>query len=111
MTVPSVAPLQFLILLVASWLGRRQGHAVEFLRVENRVLRGRLGPRRLRFTDAERRLLAEAGRPLGPKSARRGGVARDAGDHSGGTARALPRNTTAVVRGALRARKRFAVRA
>jgi hypothetical protein len=58
-------PLQFLILLVASWIGRRQGQAIEFLRVENRVLRARLGPRRLRFTDAERRLLAEMGKPLG----------------------------------------------
>jgi hypothetical protein len=48
-----------------SWLGRRQGQAVEFLRVEKRVLRARLGPRRLRFTDAEPRVLAEAGRPLG----------------------------------------------
>jgi putative transposase len=63
--VPSAASLQFLILLVASWLSRQQGQAVEFLRVENRVLRGRLGARRLRFTDAERRLLAEAGKPLG----------------------------------------------
>jgi hypothetical protein len=63
--VPSAAPLQFLILLVASWLGRRQGQAIEFLRVENRVLRARLGPRRLRFTEAERRLLAETGNPLG----------------------------------------------
>jgi hypothetical protein len=43
----------------------RQGQAIEFLRTENRVLRARLGPRRLRFTDAERRLLAEAGKPLG----------------------------------------------
>jgi putative transposase len=63
--VPSAAQLQFLILLVASWLGRRQGQAIEFLRTENRVLRARLGSRRLRFTDAERRLLADAGRPLG----------------------------------------------
>jgi hypothetical protein len=37
------------------------------LRAENRVLRGRLGPKRLRFTDAERRLLAENGRALGRK--------------------------------------------
>jgi hypothetical protein len=35
------------------------------LRVESRVLRARLGPRRLRFTDAERRLLGETGKPLG----------------------------------------------
>ena len=60
-----MAPLQFMIFLVASWLGRQQGEAIEYLRAENRVLRGRLGPKRLRFTDTERRLLAEKGRPLG----------------------------------------------
>src|ERR1700690_1861020 len=54
-----------MIFLVASWLGRQQGEAIEHLRAENRVLRGRLGPKRLRFTDTERRLLAEKGRPLG----------------------------------------------
>ena len=58
-------PLQFLILLVASWIGRRQGEAIEYLRAENRVLRARLGPKRLRFADAERRLLAQKGKPLG----------------------------------------------
>jgi hypothetical protein len=61
----STAPLQFLILLVASWLVRGQGEAIEYLRAENRVLRARVGPKRLRFTDAERRLLAEKGRALG----------------------------------------------
>jgi transposase InsO family protein len=58
-------PLQFLILLVASWLGRHQAEALEYVRAENRVLRGRLPRGRLRFTDADRRLLAEKGRPLG----------------------------------------------
>ncbi len=61
------APLQFMIFLVASWLGRQQGEAIEYLRAENRVLRRRLDPKRLRFTDAERRLLAEKGRALGRK--------------------------------------------
>jgi transposase InsO family protein len=61
------APLQFLILLVASWLGRRQGEAIEYLRAENRVLRAHLGTKRLRFTNAERRLLADKGKPLGRK--------------------------------------------
>jgi transposase len=37
------------------------------LRAENRVLRARIGGKRLRFTDAERRLLAEKGRALGPR--------------------------------------------
>jgi hypothetical protein len=57
-TVTSAAPFQFLILLVASWIGRRQRDAIEYLRAENRVLRARLGPKRLRFVGAERRLLA-----------------------------------------------------
>jgi putative transposase len=61
------APLQFLIVLFASWLRRHQGEALEYLRAENRVLRARLGPRRLRFTDPERRLLAERGKALGRK--------------------------------------------
>jgi hypothetical protein len=51
--VTSAAPLQFLILLVASWLGRSQREAIEYLRAENRVTRSRLGPQRLRFADAE----------------------------------------------------------
>ena len=63
MTLPT--PFQFLVLLLGSWISRRQSDAIEFLRAENRVLRSRLGPRRLRFTDAERRLLAEKGKPLG----------------------------------------------
>jgi transposase InsO family protein len=66
-TVTSTAPLHFLILMVASWIGRRQGEAIEYLRAENRVLRARLGPKRLRFGDGERRLLAQKGKPLGRK--------------------------------------------
>jgi putative transposase len=52
---------------VLRWIGRRQGEAIEYLRAENRVLRARLGARRLRFADAERRLLAQKGKPLGRK--------------------------------------------
>jgi hypothetical protein len=63
--VPSAAPLQFLILLVSGWLGRRQTEAIEYLRAESRVLRAHLGPKRLRFSDAERRVLGEKGKPLG----------------------------------------------
>src|SRR5689334_9105937 len=41
--------------MVSSWLNRHQRDAIEYLRAENRVLRERLGPKRLRLTDAERR--------------------------------------------------------
>ncbi len=60
-------PLHFLILLVASWLRRHQAEALEYVQAENRVLRARLGPKRLRFTDPERRLLACRGKLLGRK--------------------------------------------
>src|SRR5450432_119316 len=59
------APIQFLVLLMAGWIHRRQQLAIAYLQAENRVLRERLGTGRLQFTDAERRLLAEKGERLG----------------------------------------------
>src|SRR6185503_5270330 len=61
----SVAPLQFLLLVCAGWVNRRQLEIVEFLQEENRVLCEQLGGRRLRFTDAQRRRLAAKGKALG----------------------------------------------
>jgi putative transposase len=61
----SVAPLQFLLLVFAGWVNRRQLEIVEFLQEENRVLREQLGGRRLRFTDDQRRRLAAKGKALG----------------------------------------------
>jgi hypothetical protein len=61
----SAAPLQFLLLVFAGWVNRRQREVVEYLQEENRVLREQLGDRRLRFTDAQRRRLAATGRALG----------------------------------------------
>ena len=54
----SVAPLQFLLLVFAGWVNRRQLEIVELLQEENRALREQLGGRRLRFTNAQRRRLA-----------------------------------------------------
>ena len=59
------APFQFLVILMAGWIHRRQPLAIAYLQAENRVLRERLGTRRLRFTDAERRLVAEKAEGLG----------------------------------------------
>jgi hypothetical protein len=50
---------QFLLMVVAGWLHRQQAAVIECLSAENRVLRERLGDRRIIFTDAERRNLAE----------------------------------------------------
>ena len=58
-------PLQFLIAMCAGSLQRRQQTLVEYLIEENLVLRKKLGPKRLRFTDAERRRLALKAHSLG----------------------------------------------
>ena len=60
-----LAPLQFLIYLVASWLARQQGEAIDTCGRRTRLLRSRLRAKRLCLTDAERGFLAEKGRPLG----------------------------------------------
>ncbi len=57
--------LDFLLLTVSGWVNRRQLAAIEYLRAENRVLREQLGDKRLRFTDAQRRLLADKAKALG----------------------------------------------
>ena len=65
-----VSALHFLVLTVAGWISRRQGEAIEYLLEENRVLREHLGERRHRFTDGQRRRLAEKGKRLGTKRLR-----------------------------------------
>jgi len=59
--------LHFLVALVAGWVNRHQLEAIEYLQSENRLLRERLGPGRLRFSDAERRRLARAAHKVGRK--------------------------------------------
>jgi putative transposase len=60
-------PLQFLAAWLAAWLGRVLQEQVEYLKAENQLLREKLGPKRVRLTDAERRRLATLGKPLGRK--------------------------------------------
>jgi hypothetical protein len=60
-------PLQLLLLMFAGWVNRHQLDVIEYLQEENRVLKDRLGRRRIRFTDADRRRLARKARALGRK--------------------------------------------
>jgi putative transposase len=64
---PLFSPLQLLLLMFAGWINRRQVDVIEYLREENRVLKERLGGRRIRFTDAERSRLARKAHALGRK--------------------------------------------
>jgi len=61
----SAEPLQFLLLVFAGWINRRQLEVIDYLKEENRVLREQLKGRRLRFTDDQRRRLAVRGKTLG----------------------------------------------
>jgi hypothetical protein len=61
----SVQPLQFLLLVFAGWVNRKQLEVIDSLKEENRVLRQQLDGRRPRFTDDQRRRLAAHGKVLG----------------------------------------------
>jgi putative transposase len=63
-------PIQFLVFLLIGWVSRQQEEAIEYLKAENLALRAKLGGRRIRFTDAERRRLARKAKPLGRKRLR-----------------------------------------
>src|ERR1700730_3372594 len=64
--VPLSFPLQFVLVAFAGWVNHQQREVIDYLQEENRVLREQLGPRRLRFTDDQRRRLAAKARTLGP---------------------------------------------
>ena len=59
--------LHVLIAVVAGWIQHHQQHVITYLTEENRVLKAKLGPRRLRLTDFERRRLAALAHPIGRK--------------------------------------------
>ena len=66
-------PRTFIALLVASmgcWLERQAAAQIEYLKAENRLLRARLGRRRLVFTDPERRTLAVLAKEIGSRMLR-----------------------------------------
>lgn len=59
--------MQFLIVVLAAWLARQQEAFIEYLKAENRMLKARLGRRRIIFSDAERRLLTRHAKAVGRK--------------------------------------------
>jgi putative transposase len=63
-------PIQFLVFMLIGWVGRQQQEAIEYLKAENLALREKLGGKRLRFTDAQRRRLARKAKPLGRRRLR-----------------------------------------
>src|SRR5207247_9111334 len=58
-------PLHLLLMMFAGWVNRHQLDVIDYLQEENRVFKERLGGRRIRFSDAERRRLARTAYALG----------------------------------------------
>jgi putative transposase len=61
----SFDPFWFLTTAIAGWSNQHQQDAIEYLREENRVLREQLNGKQIRFTDDQRRRLAEKAKSLG----------------------------------------------
>src|SRR6266403_273954 len=55
-------------MIAAGWVHRHQLIVIEFLQTENRLLKDRLRGKRIRFTDAERVLLARKAKAVGRKA-------------------------------------------
>jgi transposase len=60
-------PLQFLAAWLAVWFQRSLQQQVDYLMAENRILKEKLGDRKLDLTNADRRRLAVLGKELGRK--------------------------------------------
>ncbi len=60
-------PLQFLAAWLAVWFARALQRQVDYLMAENRVLKEKLGDRKLELTNADRQRLAILGKELGLK--------------------------------------------
>jgi putative transposase len=61
-------PWQMLLLILAGWINQQQQHAIEYLISENRILREKIGKKRLLLTDDQRRRLAVKGKVLRRKA-------------------------------------------
>jgi len=55
-------------MIVSGWVHRQQLNVIEYLQAENRLLKARLCGKHIRFTDAERALLARKAKAVGRKA-------------------------------------------
>lgn len=60
-----VKPLEMLLVMLAGWINRQQQEAIEYLKEENKILREKLGGKRILLTDSQRKRLAILGKRLG----------------------------------------------
>jgi transposase InsO family protein len=67
-------PLHFFAVAIAGWMNRQQQEAIAYLRTENRILREKLGHKRLILNESQKRRLAEAAGKLGKDMLRQVGT-------------------------------------
>jgi hypothetical protein len=63
-------PWQLLLLILPGWINHREQDVIEYLRAENRVLREKLGKKRILLDDDQRRCLVVKGEILWPRQNR-----------------------------------------
>ena len=65
MTFMTFKPWTFFAVALAGWMNRQQQDAISYLRVENQILREKLGQKRIIPNDNQKRRLAAAAMKLG----------------------------------------------
>src|SRR6266436_4926178 len=60
-------PWQLLFVILAGWVHRQQQQVIDYLRVENQILKEKIGKRRIVLNDEQRRRLAVKAKILGRK--------------------------------------------
>ena len=58
-------PWQFFMVALAGWMNRQQQDAISYLRVENQILREKLGHKRIILNESQKRRLATAAMKTG----------------------------------------------
>jgi putative transposase len=59
---------QFVLAFFAGWVNRSQQALIDYLKTENEIYKEKLGKKRIRFTDEQRRRLAVKAKALGRKA-------------------------------------------
>ena len=62
-----IKPITMLIMMLAGWINKEQQHMIEYLKEKNKILREKIGKKRIILNDSQRRRLAILGKKLGRK--------------------------------------------
>ena len=60
-----IRPQTILLMMLAGWVNRHQQDVIEYLKTENKILREKLGRKRILLNDEQRKKLAVLGKRLG----------------------------------------------